>query len=452
LQLPCFDNFDFNLYPLRPSEFLQAALSNPIKTFAFIVDASRSALQILSRAPRPFQQSMPAKQQQQHRDRANPASTAAGLPQPNAMRQEEQYYVAPQPPTFFPSPVDHPVTFSSPGWEPPQGKGTSSASPLNQVFSPIATTADSPEQRHSPSFTVEPRPSPSNILQDFGQPGLVALCAADAGTIQSALSRATPSIDKLAFLHSSMSSPSLVDCCLLSADTTVWPSAIVCFNAKALFIAGLNVPTGVKVFDLQVAAWILASDTEFATLASCKSLVVGVSAPELNMAARLQFMLERQQTFQTELLQRRQLELFETIEMPVVSLLASMTIIGISVDVDRLTAAKTSLTTRIAELQKEAQQMVGQKLMLSSSVQLREVLYTKLKLGRGVIVPKTAKGQLSTNEDALTKLLGKHPLPAMVLEYRHCCKLLQTYIDGVLPYLQDGQVHADWNQVCSSAS
>eukprot|EP00045_Choanoeca_perplexa_P016147 m.213910 g.213910 ORF g.213910 m.213910 type:complete len:557 (+) comp17182_c0_seq2:255-1925(+) len=428
--LPCFESFDFNLYPLS--------------------NASRTSRQTLSQAPQPFPSSlpmMPLDRDSQSvlvpltvRQRAREWHASNAIP--HRMRE----HVTQQQTPPFSSPFHHNAmpTPSCPTWTTSPALETSRQSRFGSPSSQAPLPAVSPTIVGN-HVLPDPYGNPEmDLLKEFGQPGSVALAAVSTNGAPVQTNK-LQKLEKVAFLRSTMSKPDLVDAHEL-AQASAWPTTVVCFDVKSLLIAGLRIPHEVLVFDLQVAAWVLASDSDFLTLSTCQSLITEVPGPELNVKAQLDFMMERYDVFHAELIQREQLELVETIEMPVARLLADMTTIGITVDVARLTAAKASLSSRIAQLETEAQEVAGQKFLLSSSVQLREVLYTKLKLGQGILIPKTGKGQLSTNEDALNKLLGKHPLPGMVLEYRHCCKLLQTYIDGVVPYLRDDQIHADWNQ------
>ncbi len=67
-----------------------------------------------------------------------------------------------------------------------------------------------------------------------------------------------------------------------------------------------------------------------------------------------------------------------------------------------------------------------------SLLQLRQVLFEELKLGRGRAIGRTGSGELSTDEATLTKLKDEHPLPGLILEHRQLAKLLSTYVEGAL--------------------
>ncbi len=76
--------------------------------------------------------------------------------------------------------------------------------------------------------------------------------------------------------------------------------------------------------------------------------------------------------------------------------------------------------------------------------QLADVLFKQLKLP---IIKKTKVGP-STDITVLEKLADKHPVPALIVEYRQLAKLKNTYLDTLsqLPNAMTGRVHAHFNQ------
>ncbi|XP_042749608.1 DNA polymerase nu-like, partial [Lagopus leucura] len=92
------------------------------------------------------------------------------------------------------------------------------------------------------------------------------------------------------------------------------------------------------------------------------------------------------------------------------------------IHVDKQELKKTSeiLGLRLKELEEEAHQIAGERFLLTSSSQLREVLFEKLKLHTLCEkIPRTERQQVaSTSEVVLSKLQDLHPLPKLMLEYR----------------------------------
>jgi DNA polymerase-1 len=99
---------------------------------------------------------------------------------------------------------------------------------------------------------------------------------------------------------------------------------------------------------------------------------------------------------------------------------------------------------KLGKLTKKIYEIAGGEFNINSPKQLSEVLFEKLKLP----VVKRTKTGVSTDEEVLTKLASKHPLPESLLEYRELSKLKSTYVD-TLPSLvnaKTGKVHTSFNQ------
>ena len=138
---------------------------------------------------------------------------------------------------------------------------------------------------------------------------------------------------------------------------------------------------------------------------------------------------------------------FEEIEMPLVPVLTQMELEGIKLDNIALAEYSKELDIRLKALEKQILEISGYTFNVNSPAQLGEVLFEKMKLGKG---KKTKTGQYSTDEEALTELASTstHELPMIVLAYRGLKKLKSTYVDA-LPELinrQTGRVHTTFNQ------
>ena len=137
-------------------------------------------------------------------------------------------------------------------------------------------------------------------------------------------------------------------------------------------------------------------------------------------------------------------KLFETVEVPLVSVLADLEYNGIRVDVERLASLRAVFAERIAKLHTEIIELAGEPFNLDSPKQLQVILYERLKLP---IVKKTQTG-VSTDAEVLQQLAIHHPLPVKLLEYRQLTKLVSTYVDA-LPQLvcpKTGRVHTSFRQ------
>jgi DNA polymerase-1 len=142
--------------------------------------------------------------------------------------------------------------------------------------------------------------------------------------------------------------------------------------------------------------------------------------------------------------------LYESIERPLIGLLARMEIVGVRVDPKVLKAMSKELEGELARLEKEIHGQAGCAFNINSPRQLADILFHKLGLQAGRRT-KVTKG-FSTSLDILEELAAVHPLARHVLDYRQMSKLKSTYADA-LPLLIDpetGRIHTSYNQTVAS--
>lgn len=142
--------------------------------------------------------------------------------------------------------------------------------------------------------------------------------------------------------------------------------------------------------------------------------------------------------------ERKSIELFNTIEMPLVYVLASMEHEGIFVDLENLTEFGERLKKEQNQLTDEIYAHAGHEFNINSPKQLATVLFEELDLKA---VKKTKSGY-STNAEVLEKLKWEHPIVEKILEYRKIAKLNSTYVEGLIPAIdsRDGKIHSSFNQ------
>ncbi|MCJ8319733.1 MAG: DNA polymerase I [Colwellia sp.] len=145
----------------------------------------------------------------------------------------------------------------------------------------------------------------------------------------------------------------------------------------------------------------------------------------------------------------KQLEVYNSIEMPLLPVLAGMEQHGVLIDSDLLDQQSTKIGTRLDELEIKAHDLAGKSFNLSSPKQLQEILFTELKIP---VIKKTPKGAPSTAEEVLQELALDYPLPKVILEHRGLSKLKSTYTDK-LPLLVDpktNRVHTSYQQAVAA--
>src|ERR1043166_7158153 len=139
-------------------------------------------------------------------------------------------------------------------------------------------------------------------------------------------------------------------------------------------------------------------------------------------------------------------KLYETIELPLASVLARMERTGIRIDPVELRRLSELMETEIARLTAGVHELAGKPFNISSPQQLGKVLFEDLKLPAPV---RYGKGKvISTAADVLDELAADHEIVRKVLEYRQLTKLKGTYVDA-LPALIDpatGRLHTSFNQ------
>ncbi len=140
--------------------------------------------------------------------------------------------------------------------------------------------------------------------------------------------------------------------------------------------------------------------------------------------------------------------LFHEIEMPLVSVLASMERQGVLLDASLLQEMSQETQQLLSISEEKIYRLAGEKFNINSPKQLQVILFDKLGLPRG---RKTKEGY-STDVEVLSYLAAGHELPAEILSYRSMAKLKSTYIDA-LPLLvnkETGRIHTTYNQTATA--
>lgn len=175
------------------------------------------------------------------------------------------------------------------------------------------------------------------------------------------------------------------------------------------------------------------------------------SAPTDSEVMQCALLLPLHEKIAEELAQANQRELYDNMEMPLISVLSDMEWQGVKIDTAHLKAYSRQLTAELNDIEQQARDLAGESnLNLSSPKQIGILLYEKLKLNPKA--KKSAKGNYPTDEETLTELLDSHPIVSKILEFRALKKLLSTYID-TFPELiskQTGKLHTTFNQAITA--
>ena len=173
----------------------------------------------------------------------------------------------------------------------------------------------------------------------------------------------------------------------------------------------------------------------FAEVALDKAL--GYAAEDADVTLRLH------ETLKPRLIRERMLTVYETMDRPLVPVLAEMEAAGIKVDPDALRRLSNEFGRTMASLETEIHSLAGREFNVGSPKQLGEILFDELKLPGG---KKGKTGAYSTHSDVLDELADAHPLPKKILDWRLVQKLKSTYADSLVEQINPatGRIHTSY--------
>jgi DNA polymerase-1 len=125
---------------------------------------------------------------------------------------------------------------------------------------------------------------------------------------------------------------------------------------------------------------------------------------------------------------KKLVDLYKNIEIPIIKVLVYMERNGIKVDINILKQQQKEVVKKMNEAQNKAFKFVDQEFNLESPKQVQEILFGKEGLGLKSN-KKTPKGELSTGEEVLKSL--NHPFANIILDYRALTKINSTYLEAL---------------------
>ena len=150
------------------------------------------------------------------------------------------------------------------------------------------------------------------------------------------------------------------------------------------------------------------------------------------------------QQFKPQLHRAEVTRVYETLERPMVPVLAGMERSGIKVDRDTLSRMSNAFAQKMAELEAEIHEMAGRRFNVGSPKQLGEILFDEMGIEGG---KRGKTGAYATGADVLEDLATEHELPARVLDWRQLSKLKSTYTDALQDHINPdtGRVHTSYS-------
>lgn len=154
------------------------------------------------------------------------------------------------------------------------------------------------------------------------------------------------------------------------------------------------------------------------------------------------------EVFAPELRERALEDLLNSVELPLIGVLARMEQTGIAIDTQVFDALRDEIQERLEKLEREIFELAGEPFNINSPKQLQEVLFVKL----GLKPARKTKTGHSTDVEVLEQLAEQHPLPRLLLEFRSLEKLRGTYVDALprLVHPATGRIHTSYNQTVAA--
>lgn len=169
------------------------------------------------------------------------------------------------------------------------------------------------------------------------------------------------------------------------------------------------------------------------------------AAADAAMVLRLVPMLQNQ------LEEVHAVDLFNDVEMPLVTVLADMEMAGIGLDKDFLNDMSDELDDRLRRIETRVHELAGGPFNLNSTQQLSDVLFKRLKITPPDRTRKTTSGFYSTAASVLQSLRSDYEIVDLVLKHRELAKLKSTYVDSLPLQVNpaSGRIHTSYNQTGS---
>ncbi|MFO0388760.1 MAG: DNA polymerase I [Alphaproteobacteria bacterium] len=157
------------------------------------------------------------------------------------------------------------------------------------------------------------------------------------------------------------------------------------------------------------------------------------------------------EVFKPQVIQQRMLTLYETIERPLVPVLAHMERAGIMVDTAKLRGLSNDFALRMRDYEQEVYKLAGHPFNIASPKQLGEVLFDEMNIEGG---KKSAKsGAYGTDSSVLEELAEQgHTIAEKVLLWRQLAKLKSTYSDSLPEQInpKTGRIHTSYAMAIAS--
>ncbi|CAG9104862.1 unnamed protein product [Plutella xylostella] len=215
-----------------------------------------------------------------------------------------------------------------------------------------------------------------------------------------------------------------------------------------------------KIFDAKIGGFLLDPDSPAENFSSLQKILS--YTPEYTIATEchlqksawyLELLNDCADKLKSVLTTQSLWNVFTDIEMRLVPIIADMETRGVNVDLKKLKDMESLLLNKLKSVEQECYKVAGKTFQINSTVQVRTILYDELKLDSksNVKIRETiTTGAKSTSETMLRSLMAAHPLPRLILEYRHLHKAHATFLTGISQHVTNGIVKPTWVQTAAA--
>ena len=228
---------------------------------------------------------------------------------------------------------------------------------------------------------------------------------------------------------------------------------IITFDQKKNYVLLNKEGLSINVdFDTMIAAYLLNINVkdDIAYLMNSNGCEVTFYSQSLkngfdkkDIVLKSKYLIDSYKEYEDKLISEEMIDLFNNIEMPLITVLADMECSGVVVDKTILEDMEMEIGSRISELEQNIYKEANQEFNISSPKQLGVVLFEDL----GLPYAKKTKTGYKTDVNILNKLKEVHPIINLILEYRRLTKIKSTYLEGLANYIrEDGKIHTIYKQ------
>lgn len=221
---------------------------------------------------------------------------------------------------------------------------------------------------------------------------------------------------------------------------------VIYFKRKGIELKGLK-------FDPLLASYLLHPSENLSSLEELFAnelnlVIMDEVSPEKHQGYLVSSLFAIEDRLTEKIKEKKVLNLYNEIELPLIKVLAEMECNGIKVNVDYLNKLSDKWEQQLSSITEKVYQLAGEKFNLNSPQQLGQILFEKL----GLPVIKKTKTGYSTSIDVLNELEDRHEIIPLIKEYRQGAKFKSTYVDALPPLINEesGRLHTSFNQMVTA--